>query len=137
MKAALQKRTWKDEALTRHVKQAFRLRFGINCNHAMREHIKQMIAAGRTEVVERQTCARARHRLVLDGQVVDVIYDNRRHKLVTALYPGALPKYLLVAYVEGQRLEVGRFSSCKLAVNIARNLFGADVECEVLREEGT
>jgi len=79
--------TQKDKAITKHIKKRFKQRFDINSNHYMRAKIISAIQNNECEMVHKTSNSRSIYRVKIGNRAVDVVYDCRRKKIVTALYP--------------------------------------------------
>lgn len=78
----------KDRDLRRHVRERFYVRFNLTLTHALEMSIIKQIEDGQIDTfIEKQSNRISRHRVVANGQTIDVIYDKARQQLVTAMYP--------------------------------------------------
>lgn len=77
----------RNEELTAHVKLRFEQRFDMCANRKVRLEILKMIWNRQSILIEKQTNSRAVHRVMIDGKLIDVVYDKRRRVLVTCLFP--------------------------------------------------
>lgn len=71
-----------------HSEQRARERFGISLDRDARFAIHAMIHEGRTRLVQRRSLRISIHELTYEGKLVHVVYDHKRHTLVTFLMPG-------------------------------------------------
>ena len=76
----------KKEAITVHVKKRFKQRFDIDCNRFVRRAIIRAIQNHECEKISKTSCARSVYRVKVGSQEMNVVYDNRRKKIVTCLY---------------------------------------------------
>lgn len=77
----------KERDLARHVRERFSTRFDIVLTHALETFIIKQIENGKTTFIEKQSNRVSRHRIIVEDQEIDIIYDKNRRKLVTAMYP--------------------------------------------------
>ena len=76
----------KDRAIVIHVKKRFKQRFDIDCNRFVRRAIIRAIQNHECEQVSKTSCARSVYKVNVGSQEMNVVYDNRRKKIVTCLY---------------------------------------------------
>jgi hypothetical protein len=69
-----------------HMKRRTLERFGMALNRRDLDEMTSMIQAGRSEFIDRRSNRTARHRVEFNGVSMDVIYDNARKTVVTALF---------------------------------------------------
>ncbi len=77
----------KSEALLRHSDKRAWERFGIDLRAEKRLEINAMIYEGRAKVIQRRSLRSAIYELTIDGKLVHVVYDHKRHMIVTFLEP--------------------------------------------------
>lgn len=75
----------KAEAIRRHARQRFALRFDLT--EADVAECARMIRDGQSTLVEKQSNTRTVHRVTYQDQTIDCVYDKLRGQVVTALYP--------------------------------------------------
>jgi len=76
----------KKEAITKHVKKRFKQRFDIECNRFLRRAIVKAIQNNECERISKTSCARSVYRVKVGSKEMNVVYDNRRRKLITVLF---------------------------------------------------
>ena len=69
-----------------HMKRRTLQRFGIELNRHDLADIVATIRAGKSEFIDRRSNRTARHRIKFKDASMDVIYDNIRKTVVTALF---------------------------------------------------
>lgn len=81
-------RTKKLENLEYHSEKRAMERFGIKLDREARFAIHGMIHEGQTRLIQKRSLRRSIHELTYEGKLIHVVYDHKRHSLVTFLMPG-------------------------------------------------
>lgn len=71
-----------------HAKKRFKDRYGIHFNHDMKMRLINKIWSGEAELIQKTSNARSMYRTEFDGVMIDFIFDRRRRKIITCLFPG-------------------------------------------------
>jgi len=77
----------KKQAQYKHFKKRLRERYGIDIDENRYNELVGSIKKGKAIFVERQSCRISVHKVEIQKLLVPVVYDGKRHSLVTAL-PG-------------------------------------------------
>lgn len=78
---------WKGALQANHFKNRIKERFGIAINRKDRKQIINLIRQGKSKPIERRSNRVCVHEIEWNGKKMNVVYDNLRGQLVTALYP--------------------------------------------------
>lgn len=70
-----------------HAVRRAKERFDIDLTHEKRLQINGMIHEGQTRQVQRRSLRVSIHELIFEGKLIHVVYDHKRHTLVTFLMP--------------------------------------------------
>jgi len=76
----------KKQAITVHIKKRFKQRFDIECNRFIRRAIVKAIQNNECERISKTSCAKSVYRVKVGDKQMNVVYDNRRKKIITCLY---------------------------------------------------
>ena len=77
-----------------HAKMRARQRLGIEFNKEERRSLIARIQTGRLKTVRKQSLRVTVFRDTINGIDIDVVYDNKRHTVVTFMYPEESKMYI-------------------------------------------
>ena len=74
----------KSENIKKHAARRLEQRVGLSHSHL--KYIRSLICSKQSEFIRHISLARSLHRVTYEGQTFLVVYDKRRHLIVTVLY---------------------------------------------------
>jgi hypothetical protein len=75
----------KKAAIKTHARKRFMQRYGLTLSRRVHDHMVQQIQTGKSILIDKQSLRVTVRDVTFDGNVYRVVYDNKRHCIVTVL----------------------------------------------------